>query len=421
MINMSTTLEIMKRAKLASSSIALLNESQKNIILATMADALEASMSDILTANEVDVSRSRGSLSEVMIDRLVLTKDRIKSMANGIRDVIKLPDPVGRIISSTSLPNGLSIEKIGVPLGVVGIIYESRPNVTSDAAALCFKSGNACVLKCGKEAHQTSTAIVNALKSALTPYGCEDSINILEDNTREAAAELMNAVDYIDVLIPRGGAGLIRSCVENAKVPCIKTGTGICHIYVDKDASTDIALNIIENAKTQRPSVCNAAEVCIVHSDIAHSFLPKLSNMLRDGRIANGKTPVEFRLDSRALSIIDGTPACADDFDTEFLDYILAIKIVDSVEDAIEHISLHSTQHSEAIITENRDAAEKFLNEIDSTSVYWNASTRFTDGGEFGLGCEIGISTQKMHARGPMGLSELTSYKYKIRGNGQIR
>jgi glutamate-5-semialdehyde dehydrogenase len=418
---MSTTLEIMKRAKLASSSIALLNESQKNIILATMADALEASMSDILTANEVDVSRSRGSLSEVMIDRLVLTKDRIKSMANGIRDVIKLPDPVGRIISSSSLPNGLSIEKIGVPLGVVGIIYESRPNVTSDAAALCFKSGNACVLKCGKEAHQTSTAIVNALKSALTPYGCEDSINILEDNTREAAAELMNAVDFIDVLIPRGGAGLIRSCVENAKVPCIKTGTGICHIYVDKDANTDIALNIIENAKTQRPSVCNAAEVCIVHSDIAHSFLPKLSNMLRDGRIANGKTPVELRLDSRALSIIDGTPACADDFDTEFLDYILAIKIVDSVEAAIEHISLHSTQHSEAIITENREAAEKFLNEIDSTSVYWNASTRFTDGGEFGLGCEIGISTQKMHARGPMGLSELTSYKYKIRGNGQIR
>jgi glutamate-5-semialdehyde dehydrogenase len=418
---MSTTLEIMKRAKLASSSIALLNESQKNMILATMADALEASMSDILTANVVDVSRSRGSLSEVMIDRLVLTKDRIKSMANGIRDVIKLPDPVGRIISSASLPNGLSIEKIGVPLGVVGIIYESRPNVTSDAAALCFKSGNACVLKCGKEAHQTSTAIVNALKSALTPYGCEDSINILEDNTREAAAELMNAVDFIDVLIPRGGAGLIRSCVENAKVPCIKTGTGICHIYVDKDASTDIALNIIENAKTQRPSVCNAAEVCIVHSDIAHSFLPKLSNMLRDGRIANGKTPVELRLDSRALSIIDGTPACADDFDTEFLDYILAIKIVDSVEDAIKHISLHSTQHSEAIITENREAAEKFLNEIDSTSVYWNASTRFTDGGEFGLGCEIGISTQKMHARGPMGLSELTSYKYKIRGNGQIR
>jgi glutamate-5-semialdehyde dehydrogenase len=418
---MSTTLEIMKRAKLASSSIALLNESQKNIILATMADALEASMSDILTANEVDVSRSRGSLSEVMIDRLVLTKDRIRSMANGIRDVIKLPDPVGRIISSASLPNGLSIEKIGVPLGVVGIIYESRPNVTSDAAVLCFKSGNACVLKCGKEAHQTSTAIVNALKSALTPYGCEDSINILEDNTREAASELMNAVDYIDVLIPRGGAGLIRSCVENAKVPCIKTGTGICHIYVDKDANTDIALNIIENAKTQRPSVCNAAEVCIIHSDIAHSFLPKLSNMLRDGRIANGKTPVELRLDSRALSIIDGTPACADDFDTEFLDYILAIKIVDSVEDAIKHISLHSTQHSEAIITENRDAAEKFLNEIDSTSVYWNASTRFTDGGEFGLGCEIGISTQKMHARGPMGLSELTSYKYKIRGNGQIR
>lgn len=418
---MATTIEIMKRAKAASTAIALLDETQKNNILSLMADALEDSSDDILLANAADVERSRESLSAVMIDRLILSADRIRSMANGIRDVIKLPDPVGRLISSDTLPNGLQIEKVGVPLGVVGIIYESRPNVTSDAAALCFKSGNSCVLKCGKEAHQTSTAIIKALKTALIPFGYADAVNILEDNTREAAAELMDAVDYIDVLIPRGGAGLIRSCVENAKVPCIKTGTGICHIYVDKEADSDVALKIIENAKTQRPSVCNAAEVCVIHNDIAPSLLPRLAKLLREDRTAVGKIPVELRLDPRAAEIIEGTPAGADDFDTEFLDYILAIKIVDSVEDAIKHISLHSTQHSEAIVTENCETAEKFLNEIDSTSVYWNASTRFTDGGEFGLGCEIGISTQKMHARGPMGLCELTSYKYKIRGNGQIR
>lgn len=411
----------MKRAKAASSAIALIDEAQKNSILALMADALEASTTNILLANAADVEKSKDSLSDVMIDRLILTVDRIKSMANGIRDVIKLPDPIGRIISSHTLPNGLQIEKVGVPLGVVGIIYESRPNVTSDAAALCFKSGNACVLKCGKEAHQTSTAIIEALKSALTPFGFADAVNILEDNTRQAATDLMNAVDYIDVLIPRGGAGLIRSCVENAKVPCIKTGTGICHIYVDKEADIDIALKIIENAKTQRPSVCNAAEVCVIHNDIALSFLPRLAKILREDRIVNGKVPVELRLDPRAANIIEGTPATHEDFDTEFLDYILAIKIVDSEEEAIKHISLHSTQHSDAIVTENCETAEKFLNEIDSTSVYWNASTRFTDGGEFGLGCEIGISTQKMHARGPMGLCELTSYKYKIRGNGQTR
>lgn len=411
----------MKRAKLISSSLSLLRESKKNEILALMADALESATTDILSANSEDVERSKGVLSNVMIDRLILTADRIKSMANGIRDVIKLSDPVGRIIYSQTLPNGLKIEKVGVPIGVVAIIYESRPNVTSDAAALCFKSGNACVLKCGKEAHKTSTAIINAIKGALAPFGYADAVNILEDNSREAAVELMHAVDYIDVLIPRGGAGLIRSCVENAKVPCIKTGTGICHIYVDKDADINKALNIIENAKTQRPSVCNAAEVCIVHKKIASTFLPKLSERLQAERISAGKIPVEFRIDTNAAEIIAGKPAAESDFDTEFLDYILAIKVVDSIEDAIKHISLHSTQHSEAIVTENAEAAELFLNAIDSTSVYWNASTRFTDGGEFGLGCEIGISTQKMHARGPMGLCELTSYKYKIRGNGQIR
>lgn len=411
----------MKRAKSISSSLLLLRESKKNEILALMADALESATTDILSANSEDVERSKGVLSDVMIDRLILTADRIKSMANGIRDVIKLSDPVGRIISSQTLPNGLKIEKVGVPLGVVAIIYESRPNVTSDAAALCFKSGNACVLKCGKEAHKTSTAIINAIKGALAPFGYADAVNILEDNSREAAAELMHAVDYIDVLIPRGGAGLIRSCVENAKVPCIKTGTGICHIYVDKDADINKAIDIIENAKTQRPSVCNAAEVCIVHKKIASTFLPQLAERLQAERISAGKIPVEFRIDTNAAEIIAGKPAAESDFDTEFLDYILAIKVVDSIEDAIKHILLHSTQHSEAIITENAEAAELFLNAIDSTSVYWNASTRFTDGGEFGLGCEIGISTQKMHARGPMGLCELTSYKYKIRGNGQIR
>ena len=418
---MATTIEIMKRAKAISSSLSLLNESEKNEILVLMADALERATSDILSANEDDVERSRGVLSDVMIDRLILTADRIKSMANGIRDVIKLPDPVGRIISSQVLPNGLMIEKVGVPLGVVAIIYESRPNVTSDAAALCFKSGNACVLKCGKEAHKTSMAIINAIKSALAPFGLADAVNILEDNSRAAATELMHAVDYIDVLIPRGGAGLIRSCVENAKVPCIKTGTGICHIYVDKDADFTKALDIIENAKTQRPSVCNAAEVCIVHKDIANAFLPLLSERLQAQRAKNGKTPVEFRLDAAAADFIDGTPAADTDFDTEFLDYIMAIKVVDSAAEAVNHISLHSTQHSEAIITENADTAEMFLNAIDSTSVYWNASTRFTDGGEFGLGCEMGISTQKLHARGPMGLAELTTYKYVITGNGHVR
>ena len=345
---MATTIEIMKRAKAISSSLSLLQEAKKNEILALIADSLESATSDILSANTEDVERSKGVLSDVMIDRLILTADRIRSMANGIRDVIKLSDPVGRIISSQTLPNGLKIEKVGVPLGVVAIIYESRPNVTSDAAALCFKSGNACVLKCGKEAHKTSMAIIRAIKSALAPFGFEDAVNILEDNTREAATELMHAVDYIDVLIPRGGAGLIRSCVENAKVPCIKTGTGICHIYVDKDADISKALDIIENAKTQRPSVCNAAEVCIVHKDIASSFLPKLAELLRVKRENDGKVPVEFRVDSCAARIIDGTPATDADFDTEFLDYILAIKVVDSLDEAIMHISAHSTQHSEA-------------------------------------------------------------------------
>lgn len=382
-----------------------------------MADAIENARTEILAANALDVEASQGVLSEVMIDRLILTDARIKAMADGIREVAKLPDPIGEQLSVRTLENGLSIEKVRVPLGVIGIIYESRPNVTSDAAALCFKTGNACVLKCGKEAHKTSTAIIKAIRLAIKYYCSEDAINILEDNSRAAANELMNAIDYVDVLIPRGGAGLIRSCVEDAKVPCIKTGTGICHIYIDKDADFDKALNIVENAKMQRPSVCNAAEVCLVHKEISNTFLPLLANRLT----ANREHPAELRLDATAATVIDGTPAGENDFDTEFLDYILAVGVVDSLDAAICHISRHSTQHSEAIITENVESAEQFLSQIDSTSVYWNASTRFTDGGEFGLGCEIGISTQKLHARGPMGLEELTSYKYKIRGNGQTR
>ncbi len=418
---MKTTLEILKRAKSASRAVALLSTNAKNNALEAMALALESSASRILEANSIDVNASRGILSDVMIDRLILTESRIKAMVDGIRNVISLPDPTDRIIETKTLPNGLSIEKVGVPLGVIGIIYESRPNVTSDAAALCFKSGNACVLKCGKEAQNTSFAIIDVIRQAIKPFCTEDAINIIEDNSRVAAQELMNAVDYIDALIPRGGAGLIRSCIENAKVPCIKTGTGICHVYVDKSADLEKALKIINNAKTQRPSVCNAAEVCLVHREIAEDFLPKLFDVLCTKRIECGLIPVELRLDGSSMSIIDGVKAAENDYDTEFLDYILAVKVVDSLNDAIEHITLHSTQHSEAIVTEDYDSAERFLNEIDSTSVYWNASTRFTDGGEFGLGCEIGISTQKLHARGPMGLSELTSYKYKIRGNGQTR
>ena len=418
---MKTTIEILQNARSSAREIALLSSAQKDLALEAMADALESSSCEILAANEIDVNASRGILSDVMIDRLILTEARIKGMADGIRNVVKLPDPTNVILDSKTLPNGLLLEKVTVPLGVIGIIYESRPNVTSDAAALCFKSGNACVLKCGKEAQNTSFAIINAIRKAISPFCSENVVNIIEDNSRSAAFELMNAVDYIDALIPRGGAGLIKSCVDNAKVPCIKTGTGICHIYIDKDADLNKALNIVNNAKTQRPSVCNAAEVCLVHSDIAKDFLPMLYNELVTKRLDNGLKPVELRLDSASQGVIIGVPATDTDFDTEFLDYILAVKVVDSVEKAIDHITLHSTQHSEAIVTENIDAAEQFLNEIDSTSVYWNASTRFTDGGEFGLGCEIGISTQKLHARGPMGLSELTSYKYKIRGNGQTR
>lgn len=414
-----TTLDILKQAKAAKSELAKLGSEDKNNALLAMADALRENCAAILEENKKDVEAARGKITDVMIDRLSLDEGRIKGMADGIGDVVKLPDPVGRVLSRVELSNGLIVEKTAVPMGVVAIIYESRPNVSSDAAALALKSGNVCVLRGGKEAFRSANAIVNALRSGLKKLGlCENFINMVQDTTRQSSTELMTADGYIDLLIPRGGAGLIKACVENATVPVIQTGTGICHIYVDDDADLDMALNIIENAKTSRPSVCNAEEVLLVNSKIADKFLPMLKKRLVDGRKEN---PVELRLDERAARIIDGTKAGEKDFDTEFLNYILAVGIVDSVEEAVRHIGEHSTQHSDAIITNNDAHAAEFTRDVDSAAVYVNASTRFTDGGCFGLGCEMGISTQKLHARGPMGLCELTTYKYIVKGNGQIR
>ena len=419
-----TTQEILEVARSAKKTLALADSATREKALLGMADALSSpeAQAAILEANAADLDAARGHISEVMLDRLALTPDRINAMAKGIRDVAALPDPVGEVLRRIERPNGLVIEKTAVPMGVVAIIYESRPNVTSDAAALALKSGNACILRCGKEAWRSSHAIVEALRQGIRAAGLpETAVCLIEDTTHASANALMTAVGYVDLLIPRGGAGLIRACVENAKVPCIQTGTGICHIFVDDTADQTKALDIIENAKASRPSVCNAEEVCLVHSAIAVEFLPKLAKRLGPDRIAKGLHPVELRLDSRAAAIIDGTPAGEKDFDTEFLDYILAVKVVDSVEEAIGHITEHSTGHSEAILTETPAHADLFTAAVDSAAVYVNCSTRFTDGGEFGLGCEMGISTQKLHARGPMGLGELCSYKYIIHGNGQIR
>ena len=419
-----TTQEILEVARSAKKTLALADSATREKALLGMADALSSpeAQAAILEANAADLDAARGHISEVMLDRLALTPDRINAMAKGIRDVAALPDPVGEVLRRIERPNGLVIEKIAVPMGVVAIIYESRPNVTSDAAALALKSGNACILRCGKEAWRSSHAIVEALRQGIRAAGLpETAVCLIEDTTHASANALMTAVGYVDLLIPRGGAGLIRACVENAKVPCIQTGTGICHIFVDDTADQNKALDIIENAKASRPSVCNAEEVCLVHSAIAVEFLPKLAKRLGPDRIAKGLHPVELRLDSRAAAIIDGTPAGEKDFDTEFLDYILAVKVVNSVEEAIGHITEHSTGHSEAILTETPAHADLFTAAVDSAAVYVNCSTRFTDGGEFGLGCEMGISTQKLHARGPMGLGELCSYKYIIHGNGQIR
>ena len=410
---------ILARAKKASRALAVLDTDTKNSALTAIAKALIDNVEQILLANKTDVENAKGKISDVMIDRLSLNEKRVEGMAQGILDVVKLPDPIGEQIEEFTRPNGLEIKRVSVPLGVIAIIYESRPNVTSDGAALCLKSGNVCVLRCGKEAFNTSKRIVQIIRDTLEKMGLNpDFVNMPSSPSREDATALMNAVGYVDALIPRGGAGLIRACVENAKVPCIETGTGICHVYVDRYADLDKALNIIENAKTSRPSVCNAEEVCLVHSAVAKEFLPRLKRRLVDDRQQN---PVQLRLCEKSAQIIDGIKASETDFDTEFLDYILAVKIVESLDEAIEHIADHSTHHSDCIITENSIVAKRFINNVDSAAVYHNASTRFTDGGEFGKGCEIGISTQKLHARGPMGLKELTSYKYVISGDGQIR
>ena len=416
---MKTTQEILSAAKNAVPQLLTLTNQEKNNALLAMADALEQATAEILAANALDMEAARGHISEVMLDRLALTEGRIADMAKGIREVVALPDPVGRVIAENTLPNGLQVQRISVPMGVIAIIYESRPNVTSDAAALALKAGSACVLRGGKEAYRSAHAIVTALQRGLAAVGLpETAVNLIEDTTRQSATDMMQAVGYIDLLIPRGGAGLIRSCVENALVPCIQTGTGICHIYVDDSADLEKALNIIENAKMSRPRVCNAAEVCRVHKNVAAEFLPKLKARLTDPKHPH---PAQLRLAERALAIIDGVAATEEDFDTEFLDYVLAVKVVDSTADAIAHIGAHSTHHSDAIITENDTAAQLFTRLVDSAAVYVNASTRFTDGGQFGLGCEMGISTQKLHARGPMGLEELTTYKYVVKGSGQIR
>ena len=408
-----TTHELLLRAREARSALAGADTGTKNRALENMAQALLDRTEAILAANRADLEDARGHISPVMLDRLALNEGRVAGMAEGLRQVAALPDPVGRVLSTVERPNGLTIRKVSVPMGVIAIIYESRPNVTSDAAALALKAGSACVLRGGKEAYRSARAIVDALCLGLERTGLPPAlVTLLEDTSRDSARELMTAVGLVDLLIPRGGAGLIRACVEQATVPCIQTGTGICHIYVDREADLDMAADIVDNAKTSRPSVCNAAEVCLVHRDVAPAFLPLLRQRL---------DRVELRLDREAAALIPGTPAGERDFDTEFLDYVLAVRVVGSVEEAIEHIGRHSTGHSDCIVTRDGRAAEKFTALVDSAAVYWNASTRFTDGGEFGLGCEMGISTQKLHARGPMGLEELTTYKYIIRGNGQTR
>ena len=419
---MKATADILRDAKLAERSMRGIGKEQINSALALMAEELVGAKREILAANALDCEAASGRISEVMIDRLRLSDERIDGMAKGILDAMALPSPLGEVIDTVVRPNGLRIEKTVVPMGVVAIIYESRPNVTSDAAALALKSGNVCILRGGKEAYRSARAIVDALVRGVVRAGLpECAVQLIDDTTRESATALMRARGYVDLLIPRGGKGLISACVENAIVPVIETGTGICHVFVDSSADEEMALNIIENAKTQRPSVCNAMEVCLVHKDIAESFLPKLEERLVSGRAAAGLSPVEIRGDRRAAAIIGCKVATDEDFDTEFLDYKFALGIVDSLDEAILHIGQHSTHHSDCIITSSVESKKRFVDEVDSAAVYVNASTRFTDGGEFGLGCEMGISTQKMHARGPMGIAELTTYKYVVRGEGQTR
>ena len=412
------TIDQIRLAKQAKKSINTATSDEKNKALRAMADALVDATADILAANQLDMEAARGRISEVMLDRLLLTEERIQAMSDGILQVAALPDPVGELLEERTLENGLVIQKKRVAMGVIGIIYESRPNVTSDAAALALKSGSAVVLRSGKDAYQTAHAIVSALKTGLQATAIDPAVlQLVEDTSRESSLVMMKAKGDLDLLIPRGGAGLIQAVVEQAIVPVIETGTGIVHVYVDQAADLGKALSIIQNAKTSRPSVCNAMEVLLVHEAIADDFLPQVKKALVD----EAQVPVEMRLDAQAQQIIAGTPASVTDFDTEFLDYVMAVKVVPSVEEAIAHIEAHSTHHSDAIVSEDPRVIEVFSNQVDSAAVYVNASTRFTDGGEFGLGCEMGISTQKLHARGPMGLRELTSYKYLVTGNGQVR
>lgn len=419
---MVSTQEQFEQVQAVKKSINTASEEVKNQALLVMANHLVAATEEILAANALDMEAAKGKISDVMLDRLYLDAGRIEAMATGIREVVALPDPIGEVLETNQLENGLVITKKRVAMGVIGIIYESRPNVTSDAAALALKSGNAVVLRSGKDAYQTAHAIVTALKKGLeTTTIYPDVIQLVEDTSRESSYAMMKAKGYLDLLIPRGGAGLINAVVENAIVPVIETGTGIVHVYVDKDADEDKALSIINNAKTSRPSVCNAMEVLLVHEDKVISFLPRLEQVLVADRKEAGLEPIQFRLDEKASQFVSGQAAEDQDFDTEFLDYVLAVKVVSSLEEAVEHIETHSTHHSDAIVTENAEAAAYFTDQVDSAAVYVNASTRFTDGGQFGLGCEMGISTQKLHARGPMGLKELTSYKYVVTGDGQIR
>ena len=417
-----TTLEIMQAARAAAPTLAIKSTAEKNAALLAMAVALMEAEDEILAANSRDLATAEGTVPTVMLDRLRLDHARLAAMADGIRAVATLPDPIGHTVASTERADGLLIERVTVPMGVIAIIYESRPNVTSDAAALALKAGSACILRGGREAYASSQAIVTALRRGLAACHLPEAlVSVVEDTTRAGALELMRGNGYIDLLIPRGSAGLIRTCVETATVPVIQTGTGICHVYIDRAADPDKALAILENAKTSRPSVCNAAEVCLIDRAVAADLLPAIRRRLVDDRLAVGKPAVELRLDPAAAAIVDGTPAGENDFDTEFLDYILAVRVVEGVEEAIAHIAAHTTGHSEAIVTEDSATADRFVAAVDAAAVYVNASTRFTDGGEFGLGCEMGISTQKLHARGPMGLCELASYKYVVRGNGHIR